>query len=161
MQLEGSCHCGGVRFSVQASAPVPYLRCYCSICRKTAGGGGYAINLGGIAASLAVKGREALAVYRARLGAGDHLTLSTAERNFCSRCGAALWVYDPTWPDLLHPFANAIDSALPPAPERVHMMLDFCPSWVPLPSGPGETHFPRYPELSLEDWHKRHGLWVE
>jgi len=22
------------------------MRCYCSICRKTAGGGGYAINLG-------------------------------------------------------------------------------------------------------------------
>lgn len=161
LKLEGSCRCGAVSFTVESHTPVPYQFCYCTICRKTAGGGGYAINLGGIAASLAVKGREALAVYRARLGAGDHLTLSTAERNFCSRCGAALWVYDPTWPDLLHPFASAIDSALPPAPERVHMMLDFCPSWVPLPSGPGETHFARYPELSLEDWHKRHGLWVE
>jgi hypothetical protein len=27
-------------------SPVPFLHCHCSICRKTAGGGGYAINLG-------------------------------------------------------------------------------------------------------------------
>ena len=37
MQLYGSCYCGAVRFSVEADAPVPYMRCYCSICRKTAG----------------------------------------------------------------------------------------------------------------------------
>jgi hypothetical protein len=47
MHLEGSCHCGAVRFSLEAYGPVPYLRCYCSICRKTGGGGGFAINLGG------------------------------------------------------------------------------------------------------------------
>src|SRR3546814_10297589 len=41
-----SCCCGTVRFSVEAYAPVPFMRCYCSICRKSAGGGGYAINLG-------------------------------------------------------------------------------------------------------------------
>ena len=160
MKLAGSCRCGAVRFTVESHTPVPYQLCYCAICRKTAGGGGFAINLGGVADSLALKGREALAVYRAELGTGDHLTPSTAERNFCARCGTALWVYDPTWPDLVHPFASAIDSELPIAPERVHILLDFRPSWVPLPSGPGETHFPRYPELSLEDWHRHHGLWV-
>ena len=41
--LEGSCHCGAVRFSVKSHTPQPYMHCYCSICRKTAGGGGYAI----------------------------------------------------------------------------------------------------------------------
>jgi NAD+ synthase (glutamine-hydrolysing) len=46
MQLQGSCHCGSVSFSVQAAQPCPFMRCYCSICRKTAGTGGYAINLG-------------------------------------------------------------------------------------------------------------------
>jgi hypothetical protein len=161
MKLEGSCRCGAVHFTVESHTPVPYQLCYCSICRKTAGGGGFAINLGGIADSLVVRGREALAVYRAKLGEGDHLTVSTAERNFCAHCGSALWLYDPTWPDLVHPFASAIDSELPEAPERVHLMLEFRASWVPLPSGPGETHFARYPDLSLEDWHRRHGLWVE
>lgn len=160
MTLEGSCRCGAVRFTVGSHTPVPYQHCYCAICRKTAGGGGFAINLGGIAASLAVRGSEALAVYRAELGTGDHLAPSTAERNFCAGCGSALWVYDPTWPDLVHPFASAIDTELPAAPERVHMMLDFRPAWVRLASGQGEVHFARYPSLSLADWHKRHRLWV-
>ena len=46
MHLEGSCHCGAVTFSVEAHSPVPFMHCHCSICRKTAGSGGYAINLG-------------------------------------------------------------------------------------------------------------------
>ena len=46
MRLDGSCHCGKVRFTVESAEPVPFMRCYCSICRKTAGAGGYAINLG-------------------------------------------------------------------------------------------------------------------
>ena len=46
MHLEGSCHCGAVRFSVEAPHPYPFALCYCSICRKTAGAGGFAINIG-------------------------------------------------------------------------------------------------------------------
>ena len=46
MRLKGSCHCGKVKFTVDSAEPVPFMRCYCSICRKTAGAGGYAINLG-------------------------------------------------------------------------------------------------------------------
>src|SRR3546814_7191667 len=41
MHLQGSCRCGAVGFSCDAYAPMPFLRCYCSICRKTAGGGGH------------------------------------------------------------------------------------------------------------------------
>lgn len=59
MRLEGSCDCRAVRFSVDAYAPWPYLRSYCGICRKTAGSGGFAINLGAHAATLKVKGRRA------------------------------------------------------------------------------------------------------
>lgn len=57
MQLEGSCHCGAVSFSLACAHPYPYQRCYCSICRKTQGGGGFAINLGGDAQSLKEIGR--------------------------------------------------------------------------------------------------------
>src|SRR5512138_2249626 len=67
MKLEGSCHCKAVRFTVEAPSPVPFMRCYCSICRKTAGGGGYAINLGAARDTLRVDGEDALSVYRARL----------------------------------------------------------------------------------------------
>ena len=82
MRLEGSCHCGAVKFSVDSHTPYPFMRCYCSICRKTAGGGGYAINIMGETKSLKVKGEKNLAVYRARIR--DEKTgkrkLSTARR---------------------------------------------------------------------------------
>ena len=39
MRLAGSCHCGRVRFRLESHTPYPYMRCYCSICRKTQGGG--------------------------------------------------------------------------------------------------------------------------
>jgi hypothetical protein len=55
MRLEGSCRCGAVSFSVDSHTPYPYQRCYCSICRKSAGGG-YAINIMGLADTLKVKG---------------------------------------------------------------------------------------------------------
>lgn len=161
MRLEGSCRCGAVRFAVESHTPVPYQLCYCSICRKTAGGGGYAVNLGGIAGSLTVEGREAIGIYRAEIERDGGCEISTGERNFCTSCGTALWLYDPSWPDHIHPFASAIDTPLPAAPARVHLMLADKPAWVPLPQGPGEEHFERYPELSLEDWHRRHGVWVD
>ena len=47
MKLKGSCHCGAVTFTLDSHTPQPFMRCYCSICRKTAGGGGYAINIMG------------------------------------------------------------------------------------------------------------------
>ena len=155
MKLEGSCHCGAVSFSVNSKAPYPYMRCYCSICRKTAGGGGYAINLQGDADSLQVAGRENISIYHADMGDG---TTSPAERNFCSRCGSCLWLYDPRWPELVHPFASAIDSELPSAPAHVHMMLGSKASWVEVPAGEGEQHFEAYPELSIVEWHRQHGV---
>ena len=139
MKLEGSCHCGAVSFSLQATDAEPYLSCYCSICRKTAGGGGYAINLFGKAKTLKVRGKAAIKVYRVaadRVAGGtaaDKGKRSQARRSFCGRCGSALWVYDPRWPDLIHPFASAIDTALPKATSRTHIMLDFAPAWVPVP----------------------------
>ena len=158
MRLEGSCHCGAVRFSLNSRTPVPYMRCYCSICRKTAGGGGYAINLGGDAATLEVTGEEHLTVYQVRL---EEAGPSPAQRHFCGKCGSALWVFDPRWPELIHPFASAIDTPLPAAPEHANIMLDYAPAWAVVPAGPGETAFAEYPDQSIEDWHKARGLDVD
>ncbi|MDQ0325769.1 hypothetical protein J2R99_001618 [Rhodopseudomonas julia] len=161
MTLKGSCRCGAVHFSVESHTPQPYQLCYCSICRKTAGGGGYAINLGGIAATLKVEGRDAIAVFRAEIDRGGHCEISTGERNFCRHCATALWLFDPTWPELIHPFASAIDSELPIPPERVHLMLGSKANWVVPDIGPNDQTFDAYPEESLEGWHKSRGLWVE
>jgi hypothetical protein len=157
--LEGSCHCGAVRFKVNSRGPYPYMLCYCSICRKTVGGGGYAINLIGDYDTLRVDGRENESVYHARMRENGREETSPAERHFCKLCGSALYLWDPRWPDLVHPFASAIDGPLPVPPERVHIMLESKANWVEVPDGPREAHFPEYPDLSIEDWHKSHGLW--
>ncbi len=90
MLLEGSCHCGSVRFRVESETPYPYQACYCSICRKTAGGGGYVINLGADANTLEVEGAENVSVYTAR--AQDR---GESERNFCRLYGSFLWLFRP------------------------------------------------------------------
>jgi hypothetical protein len=160
MRLEGSCHCGKVKFSVDASEPVPFMRCYCSVCRKTAGAGGYAINLGAATHGMKVRGKRYLGIYRARLPdeTGTRTRLSPARRYFCNRCGSALWLWDPRWPELVHPHASAIDTALPAAPEHVHIMLGSKASWVPVEGGPRDPHFDAYPAMSLAQWHEAHGL---
>lgn len=154
MILQGSCRCGAVSFQAESKAPYPYMRCYCSICRKVGGSGGYAINLMADAASLTCEGTDAKAVYNARIDG----KASQAERHFCKTCGSHLWVWDPRWPQLLHPHAGAIDTPLPKPPETVHIMLKDKPDWVEVPSGPGHVHFDGYPDKSIEDWHSSHGL---
>ncbi len=166
IRLEGSCRCGAVRFEMASHTPHPYQLCYCSICRKTAGGGGYAINLMGVAETLEVRGRRARRIYHAMLeepgeGGVCKLQESPAERHFCGRCASALWLYDPRWPELIHPFASAIDSGLPVPPARVHLMLRYKPAWVEPRVGPHDALFDEYPELSIEDWHRRRGLWID
>ena len=148
MRLKGSCHCGAVRFSLESETPYPYMRCYCSICRKTAGGGGYAINIMGRAGTLKARGRTR--VYRATRGGG--------ERHFCPKCGSALWVWDQHWPEWIYPFASAIDTPLPVPKERQHILLDSKASWVEVPKGRGDRHFREFPREAIIDWHRKRGL---
>jgi hypothetical protein len=161
-KLEGSCRCGAVHFTVMSHTPYPYQLCYCSICRKTAGGGGFAINIMGDAKTLKVDGRKAIRIYHAEIKEDDDTCYtSKGERNFCSKCATALWMYDPEYPELVHPFASAIDTELPAPPSKVHLMLKFKPKWVKPDVGRGDTKFQKYPKLSIEDWHRRRGLWIE
>ena len=159
MLLEGSCHCGAVKFSVESTTPYPYMRCYCSICRKTAGGGGFAINIMADAPTLKVEGEQHIKVYRAILpdeqGAENP---SEARRHFCKECGSSLYISDPRWPEWLYPFASAIDTGLPKPPETVHIMLEFAAAWAQPSRGPRDVHFPGYPDEAIVDWHDRHGL---
>jgi hypothetical protein len=156
MQLEGSCQCGAVRFKVESHSPVPYQRCYCSICRKTQGGGGYTINLGADADSMQVEGREHITIYHAKIrNPGEPEETSMAERHFCKHCGSFLWLFSPEWPEFIHPFASAIDTPLPAPPEITHMMVGSKASWVEVEKKPDDKVFDGYPEESLADWHQR------
>jgi hypothetical protein len=148
MRLKGSCHCRAVRFSVDSETPYPYMHCYCSICRKTAGGGGYAINIMGKADTLKVKGRTAM--YRAMRGGG--------ERHFCPRCASVLWVWDKRWPEWIYPFASAIDTPLPRPRERQHVFLESKPAWVDVCGREGDRRFRSYPREAIIDWHRKRKL---
>lgn len=160
MKLEGSCRFGAVRFSADSHAPIPFMRCYCSICRKTAGGGGYAINLHADKRTLTVEGETR--VFHAEVDDGKGgCKVSSGERHFCERCATALWVFSPEYPDLCHPFASAIDTDLPVAPSLVHMMLGSKASWVEPAVGPDDQCFDGYPDQSLEAWHRARGLWID
>ena len=158
MQLEGSCHCGSVRFRARSPHPHPFNLCYCSACRKTAGTGGFAINVSAESASLEVEGREHLETYRPGHVDEHDGKPSPQERLFCKRCGTALWVYDPRWPEYVFPHAGAVDTELPTPPERTHLMLDFKAPWVVVDAGPKDLRFPRYPSESIAEWHERLGV---
>lgn len=155
--LNGSCRCGAVSFSVESHTPFPYMRCYCSVCRKIGGGGGYAINIMGVYETLKCANRSAI---------GD-ISFSVDDkpsqmiRTFCSHCATALWGWHPAYPELVHPFASAIDTDLPVPPSRVHMMLASKASWVEPDIRDGDQTFPGYPDQSIEDWHRSRNLWID
>ncbi|KAL9546715.1 hypothetical protein MBANPS3_006522 [Mucor bainieri] len=144
MELKGSCHCEKVSFTVLSHTPAPFMRCYCSICRKCQGGGGYAINIMGQYDTLKVTGKE-------------HL------RYFCGECGCHLYAYDKKWSAFVYPYACAIDTPLPELdPKDVyHIMLDSKANWAETPK-PDEKHhaFKEYPDCSLEDWHKANKQYI-
>jgi PPP family 3-phenylpropionic acid transporter len=157
MKLEGSCHCREVTFSLESNETYPYMRCYCSICRKTAGTGGYAINLGGDFRTLEIKGKENISVYQALITdpKTHECKQSPAQRTFCRQCGSALWVWDPRWPDQVHPHAGAIDTPLHVPPQHVHIMLDSRAPWVEPQIEEEDRQFDAYPDESLAAWHQR------
>ncbi|KIM63065.1 hypothetical protein SCLCIDRAFT_774391 [Scleroderma citrinum Foug A] len=162
IKLEGSCHCGAVRFNVLSSTPVPYQLCVCSICRKVGGVGG-SINLGAHARTLQItQGKDNIGIYRAVMNRDTkEQSIASSQRHFCTTCSAMLWLYDEDWPDHLHPFASAIDSPELEAPnEMVIVRADSKPDYVRLPEGPKKV-YERYGPDSIEEWHKKLGEFVE
>lgn len=70
-----------------------------------------------------------------------------------------LWLWDHHWPELIHPFASAIDTELPEPAEMVCVMESSKPAWMRWPEGKKSTHT-LYNKDSLEEWHKKHGYFV-
>jgi hypothetical protein len=137
------------------------MHCYCSICRKTQGGGGFAINIGALFDTLTIAGEEHIRSFSPMYT--NHETggyeASPGRRHFCVQCGSGLWVWDPRWPELVHPYASVIDTPLPIPPERTHIFIDSKPAWVQLAKGADDRHFSGFPEPgSLAEWHKQRGL---
>jgi hypothetical protein len=71
----GGCHCGAVRFEVDAPAELELSECNCSICRRT----GYLHLIVPRSRFRLLAGRDRLTSYRFNTGTAEHL--------FCATCG--------------------------------------------------------------------------
>ena len=104
-----------------------------------------------------IDGREHLGIYRARLTDADGGTrVSEGRRHFCRLCGSALWLWDPSWPDLVHPFASAIDSDSAGAAGAYASDARFKGRLVEPHIQAGDRCFAEYPDESsrsgMSDW---------
>lgn len=83
----GGCHCGRVRFEVDAPATIEALDCNCSICRMT----GFLHLIVPAAHFRLLAGEDALAEYRFNTGVARH--------RFCRHCGVKPFYVPRSHPD--------------------------------------------------------------
>jgi hypothetical protein len=83
----GRCHCGAVRFEVEAPAVIEALDCNCSICRMT----GFLHLIVPAARFRLLQGADALTEYTFNTG--------TAKHRFCRHCGVKSFYMPRSHPD--------------------------------------------------------------
>lgn len=93
----GGCHCGRVRFEVEAPADIEVTRCNCSICRMT----GYLHLIVPKSAFRLVSGENALSTYVFNSGIARHL--------FCRHCGIKSFYVPRSHPDGISVNARCLD----------------------------------------------------
>ncbi|CAM5450305.1 GFA family protein [Eoetvoesiella caeni] len=75
MPFEGSCHCGTVRFEVDAQPPTKAISCNCSHCRRK----GFLLSFFPAEQFTLLQGQESLGSYKFNTHKIDH--------RFCRECG--------------------------------------------------------------------------
>src|SRR5882757_9601603 len=93
----GGCHCGRVRFEVQAPAELELLDCNCSICAMT----GVLHLIVPAARFRLLRGEDALGCYQFNTGAARHL--------FCRTCGIKSYYVPRSHPDGFSVNARCLD----------------------------------------------------
>jgi hypothetical protein len=94
----GGCHCGRVRFEVDAPAEMEALDCNCSICRMT----GFLHLIVPAARFRLLSGREDLTEYTFNTGAAKH--------RFCRHCGIKSYYVPRSHPDGIDVNVRCLDS---------------------------------------------------
>lgn len=95
----GGCHCGRVRFEVDAPAKIEATRCNCSICRKS----GYLHLIVTNEDFRLLQGEDALHTYTFNTGIAKH--------HFCSHCGVKPYYVPRSHPGGISVNVNCIDEA--------------------------------------------------
>lgn len=95
---KGGCHCGRVRFEVDAPAKPVVQECNCSICAKT----GFLHLIVPHSRFRLVSGEDALTTYTFNTGVAKH--------HFCNHCGIKSWYVPRSHPDGVSVNARCLDS---------------------------------------------------
>ena len=101
----GSCHCGAVRFEVDAPERIVCLDCNCSICAKS----GYLHLIVPRSRFRLTQGEEALATYTFGTGVAQHY--------FCKTCGIKPFYVPRSNPDGIDANVRCLD----PAPASIEV----------------------------------------
>lgn len=95
----GQCHCGRVRFEVQAPARIDALECNCSICRMS----GFLHLIVPVARFRLLDGAAALTEYTFNTGVAKH--------RFCKVCGIKAFYIPRSHPDGVDVNVHCLDAA--------------------------------------------------
>ncbi len=95
----GGCHCGRVRFKLQAPADLEATQCNCSICRMT----GYLHAIVPASDFRLTSGEDDLATYTFNTGVAQHY--------FCRYCGIKSFYVPRSHPNGISVNANCLDPA--------------------------------------------------
>ncbi|MBD0328607.1 MAG: GFA family protein [Thermoleophilia bacterium] len=129
--LTGGCLCGGVRFEV-TEPPVSAGYCHCTRCQRRTG--------------TAASAQARLAPGALRIAAGEELVASFRPpdgfaKEFCSRCGSALWSRSPDDPAVVGVRLGAFDRD-PGVRPSYRQFVAYAAPWEPIP----DDGLPRFPE---------------
>ena len=109
--------------------------------------------------TLKVSNEEHLSVYRSNLndrGVYEKDGLGYSRRHFCKHCGIMMWNHNSRHGQWVYLFASSVDTPPPTPPEVRHTMTNFKASWVNIPEN--DPKYDQYSDKSIEDWHKKRGL---
>ena len=108
MIYTGSCHCGTIKFQVEAPESVEVERCNCSICRKS----GYLHLIVPLSQFRLLSGQDNITTYSFNTGVAQH--------TFCTTCGIKPFYTPRSNPDGIDININCLDSQ----PEHI-TIVDF------------------------------------
>jgi hypothetical protein len=98
MKYTGGCHCGSIRFEVEAPAQLEVDRCNCSICSKS----GFLHLIVPRASFTLLKGADSITTYTFNTGVARH--------TFCKVCGIKPFYTPRSNPDGIDINVNCLDT---------------------------------------------------
>jgi hypothetical protein len=134
--LTGGCLCGGVRFAVTEPLLVATY-CHCTRCQRRTGSAAAASARIAPGSLTITKGEDLVAVYQPAEGFA---------KDFCGRCGSALWARNPADPEMRFVRLGAFDDD-PGIRPSARQFVAYAAPWEPIPA----DGLPRYPERRPPD----------